>query len=68
MVTATWILPSQLPIARSRAVLMNTLVSASLDMAPYVWIENDRFVPAKLVQQAGISFPGFVQAGPRARI
>jgi arylsulfatase A-like enzyme len=41
-------------------------VSASLDMAPYVWIENDRFVPAKLVQQAGISFPGFVRAGPRA--
>ena len=41
-------------------------VSASLDMAPYVWIENDRFVPAKLVQQPGIKFPGFVRAGPRA--
>ena len=41
-------------------------VSASLDMAPYVWIENDRFVPAKLVQQPGIPFPGFVRQGPRA--
>ncbi|HBU60627.1 MAG TPA: Cerebroside-sulfatase, partial [Verrucomicrobiales bacterium] len=41
-------------------------VSASLDMAPYVWIEDDRFVPAKLVQQPGIKFPGFVRAGPRA--
>ena len=41
-------------------------VSASLDMAPYVWIENDRFVPAKLVQQPGIKFPGFVRQGPRA--
>ena len=41
-------------------------VSASLDMAPYVWIENDRFVPAKLVQQPGIKFLGFVRAGPRA--
>ena len=41
-------------------------VSASLDMAPYVWIENDRFVPAKLVQQPGIKFPGFVRSGPRA--
>ena len=56
-------------------------VSASLDMAfsPFtqrnVWIENDRFVPAKLVQQAGISLPKLIWScihwlraggGPRA--
>ena len=41
-------------------------VSASLDMAPYVWIENDHFVKAKLLQQPAVKFPGFVRAGPRA--
>ena len=41
-------------------------VSASLDMAPYVWIENDQFVKAKLVQQSAIKFPGYVRQGPRA--
>jgi len=41
-------------------------VSASLDMAPYVWIENDQFVKAKLVQQPAVKFPGFVRQGPRA--
>ena len=41
-------------------------VSASLDMAPYVWIENDRFVKAKLVQQPAVGFPGYVRQGPRA--
>jgi len=42
-------------------------VSASLDMAPYVWIENDQFVKAKLVQQPAVKFPGFVRQGPRAK-
>ena len=41
-------------------------VSASLDMAPYVWIENNHFVKAPLVQQPAIKFPGFVRQGPRA--
>jgi len=41
-------------------------VSASLDMAPYVWIENDHFVKAKLVQQPAVKFPGYVRQGPRA--
>ena len=41
-------------------------VSASLDMAPYVWIENDQFVKSKLVQQPAVKFPGFVRQGPRA--
>ncbi|MDE2714369.1 MAG: arylsulfatase [Verrucomicrobiota bacterium] len=41
-------------------------VSASLDMAPYVWIENDHFVKAKLLQQPAVKFPGFVRTGPRA--
>ena len=41
-------------------------VSASLDMAPYVYIENDRFTMLPTKQQPGVSFPGFVRAGPRA--
>ena len=41
-------------------------VSASLDMAPYVWIENDHFVKARLVQQPAVKFPGYVRQGPRA--
>ena len=41
-------------------------VSASLDMAPYVWIENDHFVKAILVQQPAVKFPGYVRQGPRA--
>ena len=41
-------------------------VSASLDMAPYIWIENDRFVRANLVQQPAVKFPGYVRQGPRA--
>ena len=41
-------------------------VSASLDMAPYVWIENNHFVKARLVQQPAVKFPGYVRQGPRA--
>jgi len=40
--------------------------SASLDMAPYVWIENDRFVTPPTVQQKHQNFPAFVRKGPRA--
>ncbi len=41
-------------------------VSASLDMAPYVWIENDHFAKAPTLQQAAVKFPGFVRRGPRS--
>jgi len=41
-------------------------VSASLDMAPYVWIENDRFARPPTIQQAAVKFPGFVRRGPRS--
>ncbi len=42
-------------------------VSASLDMAPYVYIENDRFTMLPTQQQAGVPFPAFVRTGPRAK-
>ncbi|MCP3919591.1 MAG: arylsulfatase [bacterium] len=41
-------------------------VCASLDMAPYVWVEDDRFTLPPSVQQPGVKFPHFVRAGPRA--
>jgi len=41
-------------------------VSASLDMAPYVWIENDHFAKPPTIQQAAVKFPGFVRKGPRS--
>ena len=40
--------------------------SASLDMAPYVWIENDRFTSIPTIQQAGVGFPDFIRKGPRS--
>ena len=36
-------------------------VSASLDMAPYVYINNDRFNQLPTIQQPGVSFPHFVR-------
>ena len=42
-------------------------VSASLDMAPYVWIENDGFTMAPTIQQPAVKFPGYVRKGPRAK-
>lgn len=42
-------------------------VSASLDMPPYVFIENDKFVSPTMVQQKRMGFPAFVRAGPRAK-
>jgi arylsulfatase A len=41
-------------------------VSASLDMAPYVWIENDHFAKPPTLQQKAVKFPGFVRNGPRS--
>ena len=42
-------------------------VSASLDMAPYVYIRNDRFTMKPSIQQVGVKFPHFVRRGPRAK-
>ena len=41
-------------------------VSASLDMAPYVFIRNDRFSMQPTLQQSAVKFPHFVRTGPRA--
>ncbi|MDH3583052.1 MAG: arylsulfatase [Phycisphaerae bacterium] len=41
-------------------------VSASLDMAPYVYIRNDRFTMLPTMQQTAVKFPHFVRDGPRA--
>ncbi|MDA1013763.1 MAG: arylsulfatase [Planctomycetota bacterium] len=41
-------------------------VSASLDMAPYVFIRNERFTKQPTHQQPALKFPDFVRAGPRA--
>lgn len=41
-------------------------VSASLDMAPYVYVRNDRFTMLPTLQQEAVRFPHFVRQGPRA--
>lgn len=41
-------------------------VSASLDMAPYVFIRNDRFVAVPKLVQPAVPFPHFVREGPRS--
>ncbi|MEM7231085.1 MAG: arylsulfatase [Planctomycetota bacterium] len=41
-------------------------VSASLDMAPYVYIRNDRFTKLPTLQQKAVPFPHFIRKGPRA--
>lgn len=41
-------------------------VSASLDMAPYVFVRNDRFDSPPTLQQKAVKFPHFVRAGPRS--
>lgn len=41
-------------------------VSASLDMAPYVYIRNDRFANQPTIQQSGVKFPHFIRSGPRS--
>ncbi|MCA9072200.1 MAG: arylsulfatase, partial [Planctomycetaceae bacterium] len=42
-------------------------VSASLDMPPYVFIENDKFVSQPTIQQERMGFPAFVRSGPRSK-
>ena len=41
-------------------------VTASLDMAPYVYVRNDRFTMLPMIQQQAMEFPHFVRKGPRA--
>ncbi len=41
-------------------------VCASLDMAPYVYIRNDRFTMQPTIAQPAVPFPHFVRQGPRA--
>lgn len=41
-------------------------VAASLDMAPYVYVRDDRFAAVPTVQQEGMAFPWFVRQGPRS--
>ena len=41
-------------------------VCASLDMAPYVYVQNDRFTMLPTIQQPAVKFPHFVRQGPRA--
>ena len=41
-------------------------VSASLDMAPYVYIRKDRFVRVPTLEQPAVRFPHFVRRGPRS--
>jgi len=42
-------------------------VSASLDMAPYVYVENDRFAVLPTLQQKARPFPDFIRDGPRSK-
>ena len=41
-------------------------VTASLDMAPYVYVRDDHFAAQPTVQQKGMKFPHFVRKGPRS--
>lgn len=41
-------------------------VSASLDMAPYVFIRYDGFSMRPTLQQKGVPFPQFIRSGPRS--
>lgn len=41
-------------------------VTASLDMPPYVFVENDGFDSLPTLQQPAVSFPHFVRQGPRS--
>jgi len=41
-------------------------VCASLDMAPYVYVRNDRFTKLPSLQQQSVGFPHFIRQGPRA--
>ncbi|MCA9049538.1 MAG: sulfatase-like hydrolase/transferase, partial [Planctomycetaceae bacterium] len=41
-------------------------ITASLDMAPYVYVRNDRFTMVPTIQQPAVKFPHFVREGPRS--
>lgn len=41
-------------------------VCGSLDMAPYVFVRNDRFTMKPTLQQRAVRFPHFVRKGPRS--
>ncbi len=41
-------------------------VSASFDMPPYVWIENDHFVTPPTKVHPGTDFPKFIRKGPQS--
>jgi len=41
-------------------------VSASLDMAPFVYVRDDRFTMRPTLEQQAVKFPHFVRNGPRA--
>ncbi len=41
-------------------------VSASLDMAPYLYVRDEHFVGEPADEQPGLGFPHFVRQGPRA--
>jgi len=41
-------------------------VSASLDMAPYVFIRNNRFAGKPALVQPAVPFPHFIRRGPRS--
>ncbi len=41
-------------------------VSASLDMAPYVFVRDDGFTMKPTIQQPAVKFPHFVRKGPRS--
>jgi len=42
-------------------------VCASLDMAPFVYVHNNRFTMLPTIQQPAVRFPHFVRKGPRAK-
>ncbi len=44
----------------------NYNVPASLDMPPYVYVENDRFTDTPTRIKEAVSFPGYVRQGPVA--
>ena len=41
-------------------------VCASLDMAPYVYVQNDRFTEVPSLVQQAVEFPHYVRKGPRS--
>jgi arylsulfatase A-like enzyme len=42
------------------------VIPASLDMPPYVYVENGRVTETPTARQQAVPFPAFIRAGPRA--